>query len=63
MSQILTGTCSMPGPYGAHCTDRPMHRYSCYDEGDDVAFNEGQSFTHDCDDDNCDTPHLENRGT
>lgn len=39
MSAIREGTCAMPGPYGSHCTDYPLHRYSCYDAGDDVSFN------------------------
>lgn len=40
MSALRKGTCGEPGPYGAHCTDYPAHRYSCYDAGDDVSFNE-----------------------
>lgn len=47
----------MPGPYDAHCTEEPMHRYSCYDAGDDVSFNEGQMRDylppHECDDPEC----------
>jgi hypothetical protein len=57
MSEIRKGACGMPGPYGAHCTEPPAHRYSCYDAGDDVSFNErmmrDNGLVHECDDPNC----------
>ena len=57
MSAIRKGTCGMPGPYGAHCTEPPMHRYSCYDAGDDVSFNErmmrDDDLVHECNDPLC----------
>lgn len=33
------GDCADAGPWGAVCTDRPGHRYSCYDGGLDISFN------------------------
>jgi hypothetical protein len=57
MSAIRTGTCGAAGPYAAHCTEEPGHRYSCYDAGEDVSFNEGMmrdtGLVHNCDDPNC----------
>lgn len=58
MSAIRPNTCSEPGPGDAHCTDGPGHRYSCYDAGDDVSFNDRQEFVHDCSDPSCPTPHY-----
>jgi hypothetical protein len=52
----------MPGPYTAHCTDYPMHRYSCYDAGEDVSFNSRQDFRHDCNDTVCTQQHFTNEG-
>lgn len=60
MSEIRRGTCGMPGPYGAHCTDHPMHSYSCYDASEDVSFNSRQGFRHDCSDPKCTTQHFTN---
>ena len=62
MSRIRESTCQEPGPYDAHCTDRPMHDYSCYDGGDDVSFNHRQDFDHDCQDPACDRPKFHNVG-
>lgn len=62
MSRIRPGTCGDPGPYDAHCTDDPGHRYSCYDSGDDVSFNHRQHFRHDCDDPSCSRQHFTNDG-
>lgn len=63
MSAIRRGTCGMPGPYAAHCTeDDPGHRYSCYDGGADVSFNSRQHFTHECSDPACPTPSFVNEG-
>ena len=55
MSAISPGTCAEPGPYAAHCTDDPGHRYSCYDAGEDVAWNDGMDYLapHSCDDPAC----------
>lgn len=53
MSAIRPGTCGDPGPYTAHCTDCPGHRYSCYDASEDVSFNHRQDFEHHCDDKTC----------
>lgn len=57
MSRIRPGTCAAGGPYGAHCSDYPAHRYSCYDAGDDVSFNAGMmqdaDLVHECDDPSC----------
>jgi hypothetical protein len=39
-------TCADPGPYTAHCTEPPMHRFSCYDAGEDVSFNDRQDWKH-----------------
>lgn len=46
MSGPRRGTCQMPGPYEAHCTDTPGHQWSCYDAGEDVSFNDRQDWTH-----------------
>ncbi len=46
MRERRPGTCWEPGPYEAHCTDYPGHRYSCYDSSEDVSFNHRQDFTH-----------------
>lgn len=59
MSRLRAGTCGDPGPYAAHCTEPPGHRYSCYDAGEDVSFNEWQmrewDLVHECDDPTCPT--------
>lgn len=67
MSTRRPGTCGEPGPYAAHCTNDagPLHRYSCYDAGEDVSWNEGQWYDfdlapHDCGDPGC--PDLGYRG-
>lgn len=62
MSGIRPHTCGEPGPGDAHCTDDVLHRYSCYDSGDDVSFNRRQDFRHDCNDPKCDNQHFTNRG-
>ena len=62
MSNIRPGTCGDPGPYEAHCTDYPGHRYSCYDAGKDVSFNHRHDFTHACSDPACPTPNFVNEG-
>lgn len=36
-----------------------MHRYSCYDAGEDVSFNHRQDFR---DDPGCDRQHFTNEG-
>lgn len=61
MSPRREGTCGEPGPYDAHCTDDPGHRYSCYDAGDDVSFNDRQHWLHphECDDPECDDQGYE----
>ena len=62
MSKRREGTCSEPGPYAAHCTSEPLHRYSCYDAGEDTSWNdrapeEWQVETpHDCGDPDCTAP-------
>lgn len=61
MSQIRIGACGAPGPHGAHCTDDPGHRYSCYDAGEDVSFNartmREEEIPHgECDDPRCIEP-------
>lgn len=57
MSKTRPGTCAEPGPYDAHCTDYPGHRYSCYDAGEDVSFNARADWLspHACDEPDC--PH------
>lgn len=60
MGTIREGSCAYPGPYAAHCTDRPGHLYSCYDAGEDVSFNHRQHFDHSCDDPSC--PKFHNEG-
>ena len=62
MSTIRPNTCAEPGPGDAHCTDDVLHRYSCYDAGDDVSFNSRQDFRHDCADPACDRRHFTNEG-
>lgn len=62
MSEIRPHTCGMPGPWNAHCTDHPMHDYSCYDASDDVSFNSRQDFEHHCDDTTCPTRDFVNTG-
>lgn len=42
MSAIRKGMCADPGPGSAHCTEVIGHRYSCYDAGEDVSWNDGQ---------------------
>lgn len=32
--------CNEPGPYSAHCTELPLHRWSCYDASEDVSWND-----------------------
>jgi hypothetical protein len=59
------GTCREPGPRGAHCTDYPEHKWSCYDAGEDVSWNDHQWYyfdlaPHDCGDLSC--PDLGYRG-
>ena len=61
MSDIRQGTCGEPGPGDAHCTDDPLHDYSCYDAGDDVSFNSRQGFRHDCKDPKCVRRHFTNK--
>ena len=59
MSRIRPGACAEPGPYAAHCTDYPMHDYSCYDAGEDVSFNHHRKdwgAPHSCTDPACDEP-------
>lgn len=46
MSEPRPGTCQMPGPYEAHCTQDRWHDWSCYDAGEDVSFNDRQDWTH-----------------
>jgi hypothetical protein len=57
MSGLRAGTCGDPGPHAAHCTEHPGHRYSCYDAGDDVSFNDGTTADsdafHACDSADC----------
>ncbi|MDF9716047.1 hypothetical protein [Nocardioides sp. ChNu-99] len=60
MSGPRPGACGERGPRAAHCTDYPGHRYSCYDAGEDVSFNDGQwrdgwydEAGHTCDDPAC----------
>lgn len=53
MSRIRPHTCADPGPGEAHCTDDIGHRYSCYDAGEDVSFNDRQEFEHNCSDSSC----------
>ena len=62
MSGIRPDRCGEPGPGEAHCSDFPLHDYSCYDGGDDVSFNGRQWFVHSCTDPNCPNPHFENEG-
>lgn len=62
MSRIRPNTCGDPGPGDAHCTDTPLHYYSCYDAGNDVSFNHRRDFRHDCDDAACDRQHFTNEG-
>ncbi|GEP38903.1 hypothetical protein NPS01_25660 [Nocardioides psychrotolerans] len=62
MSTIRTGTCADPGPSEAHCTDDPGHRYSCYDAGEDVSFNDRHDFTHECTDPACPQQSFVNEG-
>jgi hypothetical protein len=57
---IRTGTCADPGPGDAHCTEELGHRYSCYDAGRDVSWNDGQfdmgffdGTPHECDEPKC----------
>ena len=55
MSKRRPGTCGDPGPYDAHCALEPWHRYSCYDAGKDVSFNDRQDWLapHGCEDPDC----------
>ena len=55
MSAIRPGTCAEPGPWDAHCTDDIGHRWSCYDAGADVSWNDGMDYLspHDCTDPAC----------
>lgn len=55
MSHRRPHTCGASGPYDAHCTDDPGHRYSCYDAGEDVSWNERHEWLspHACDDPEC----------
>lgn len=62
MSVIRKGQCGDPGPYDAHCTVYPGHRYSCYDASEDVSFNDRHEFTHECADPDCPTPKFYSEG-
>jgi len=62
MSAIRPNTCAEPGPREAHCTDYPLHEYSCYDAGEDASFNSRQDFEHHCNQRACPTRDLVNRG-
>ena len=62
MSKIRPHICGDPGPGDAHCTEDVAHRWSCYDAGEDVSFNDRQDFTHDCSDPACSRPHFVNEG-
>jgi hypothetical protein len=62
MGAIREGECAEPGPYAAHCTDYPMHDYSCYDASEDVSFNDRHEFDHECTDPACPTPKFHNEG-
>lgn len=58
MSAPRDGACREPGPRDAHCTEDRYHRYSCYDAGEDVSWNDGQWYAfdlapHDCGDPKC----------
>lgn len=55
MSARQRGVCNAPGPYAAHCTEHRDHRYSCYDAGEDVSFNDRQDWLapHGCEDQHC----------
>jgi len=49
--------CGEPGPYATHCTEPPLHGFSCYDAGDDSSWNsgwwDGTDPPHACDDPTC----------
>jgi hypothetical protein len=62
MSNRRKGQCNDIGPYEAHCTDDPGHRFSCYDASEDVSFNHRQEFVHACSDPTCPTPTFVNAG-
>lgn len=55
MSTPRPGTCGDPGPGKSHCTEDPGHRWSCYDAGDDVAWNDGMEWLadHNCAEPDC----------
>ena len=59
MSTVRPGTCAEPGPGDMHCTEHRLHRYSCYDAGEDSSWNDRspedwQTETpHACDDPAC----------
>lgn len=53
MSARRPGTCQEPGPYDAHCTEPPMHRYACYDAGEDSSWTTWMDRPHRCEDPNC----------
>ena len=58
MSARRRGRCNARGPGPAHCTDRPAHDYSHYDDGEDVSWNdrmweEWELTPHECDDEKC----------
>jgi hypothetical protein len=61
VSRLRAGTCGEPGPGDLHCTEPPLHRYSCYDAGDDSSWNdrspEGwqQETPHHCTDEGCES--------
>lgn len=61
MSRVRAGACAEPGPWDYHCTEPPLHRYSCYDAGEDTSWNERspedwQTETpHACYDEACDS--------
>lgn len=61
-ARVERGRCSEPGPGSAHCTEYPLHDWSCYDATEDVSFNHRHDFRHDCEDPACPTPHFTNVG-
>ena len=60
--RLIPGRCNEPGPRATHCTEHPLHRYSCHDAQDDSSWNDRspvdwQADTpHECDDAACPIP-------
>lgn len=63
--RLIADRCNEPGPHSTHCTDHPLHHYSCYDAQDDSSWNDRSpedwqtEMPHRCGDPTCPIPSTE----